>query len=146
MTPNQTIPTLTQADIATVMEITGCSAEQVLRYAAMVGDESQDVYEPEAGVVIVADEPKAQDVAPKEEIMQVQPKADKTKCKCCGFHKKAKRVNAEGICKTCYVALATSDGEAVMVVGRQGKRGRNNVSVMIGGSRVKVQRRVRLDS
>jgi hypothetical protein len=145
MTPNQTIPTLTQADIATVMEITGCSVEQVLRYAAMVGDESQDVYEPEAGVVIVSDEPKAQD-APKEEIMDVQPKADKVKCKCCGFAKKARRVNAEGICKTCYVALATSDGEAVTVVGRQGKRGRNNVSVMIGGSRVKVQRKVRLES
>ena len=145
MTPNQTIPTLTQADIATVMEITGCSVEQVLRYAAMVGDESQDVYEPEAGVVIVSDEPKAQD-APKEEIMDVQPKADKVKCKCCGFHKKAKRVNAEGICKTCYVALATSDGEAVMVVGRQGKRGRNTVSVVIGGERVKVQRKVRLES
>lgn len=145
MTPNQTIPTLTQTDIATVMEITGCTAEQVLRYAAMVGDESQDVYEPEAGVVIVSDEPKAQ-VAPKEEIMSVQPKADKVKCKCCGFAKKARRVNAEGICKTCYVALATSDGEAVTVVGRQGKRGRNNVSVMIGGSRVKVQRKVRLES
>jgi hypothetical protein len=68
------------------------------------------------------------------------------KCKCCGFYKKARRVNAEGICKTCYVALAASDGETVTVVGRQGKRGRNTVSVMIGGSRMKVQRKVRLES
>jgi hypothetical protein len=34
----------------------------------------------------------------------------------------------------------------VTVVGRQGKRGRNTVSVVIGGERVKVQRKVRLES
>jgi hypothetical protein len=55
-------------------------------------------------------------------------------------------VNAEGICKTCYVALSTSGGDEVVVVGRQGKKGRNTVSVVIGGSRVKVQRKVRLES
>jgi predicted Zn-ribbon and HTH transcriptional regulator len=79
-------------------------------------------------------------------VADAQPKAEKVKCKCCGFHKKARRVNAEGICKVCYMALATSGGESVTVVGRQGKRGRNTVSVMIGGERVKVQRKVRLES
>jgi len=79
-------------------------------------------------------------------VADVKPKAEKVKCRCCGFAKKARRVNAEGICKVCYVALAASDGEAVTVVGRQGKRGRNTVSVMIGGERVKVQRKVRLEA
>lgn len=98
------------------------------------------------GVKIVEDDVK---VAPKEHeevVMGSKPKAEKVKCKCCGFAKKARRVNAEGICKVCYVALGSSDGETVMVVGRQGKRGRNTVSVMIGGSRMKVQRKVRLES
>ena len=97
------------------------------------------------GVQIVKDD----EVAPKEEIVEpkvVEPKA-KVKCRCCGFAKKARRVNAEGICKVCYAALATSEPEApVVVVGRQGKRGRNTVSVVIGGERVKVQRKVRLES
>jgi hypothetical protein len=85
------------------------------------------------------------DVAPKEEKME-QPKAEKVKCRCCGFAKKPRRVNAEGICKVCYVALATSDGNEVTVVGRQGLKGRNTVSVVVGGVRVKVQRKVRLES
>jgi hypothetical protein len=103
------------------------------------------------GEVIEDDEPGVQifveddDVAPKEEKME-QPKAEKVKCRCCGFAKKPRRVNAEGICKVCYVALATSDGNEVTVVGRQGKRGRNTVSVVVGGVRVKVQRKVRLES
>jgi hypothetical protein len=107
--------------------------------------------EVESGVQIVKDdpikvEPKAQKKsAPKEENMD-QPKAEKVKCRCCGFAKKARRVNAEGICKTCYVALATSDGNVVTVVGRQGLKGRNTVSVVVGGSRIKVQRKVRLES
>ena len=86
-------------------------------------------------------------VAPKEGIVEpkvVEPKAEKVKCRCCGFAKKSRRVNAEGICKTCYVALATSEGNEVTVVGRQGRKGRNTVSVVVGGSRVKVQRKVRL--
>ena len=103
-----------------------------------------------SGVQIVEDdvevEPKAQKKsAPKEEKMS-QPKAEKVKCRCCGFAKKSRRVNAEGICKTCYVALATSDGNVVTVVGRQGLKGRNTVSVVVGGSRIKVQRKVRLES
>jgi hypothetical protein len=87
-------------------------------------------------------------VAPKEEIVEpkvVEPKA-KSKCRCCGFAKKPRRVNAEGICKVCYVALATSEGNEVTVVGRQGLKGRNTVSVVVGGVRVKVQRKVRLES
>lgn len=103
-----------------------------------------------SGIQIVKDdvevEPKAQkSPAPKEEKMS-QPKAEKVKCRCCGFAKKSRRVNAEGICKTCYVALATSDGNVVTVVGRQGLKGRNTVSVVIGGDRIKVQRKVRLES
>ena len=103
-----------------------------------------------SGIRIVEDdvevEPKAQkSPAPKEEKMS-QPKAEKVKCRCCGFAKKSRRVNAEGICKTCYVALSTSGGDEVVVVGRQGRKGRNTVSVVIGGSRVKVQRKVRLES
>lgn len=99
----------------------------------------------ESGVKIVKDDVKD---APKEqkEVSMDKPKAEKVKCRCCGFAKKARRVNAEGICKTCYVALSTSGGESVTVVGRQGKRGRNTVSVVIGGERVKVQRKVRLES
>ena len=99
-----------------------------------------------SGVQIVEDD---EIVAPKEEIVEpkvVEPKAEKVKCRCCGFAKKSRRVNAEGICKTCYVALSTSGGDEVVVVGRQGKKGRNTVSVVIGGSRVKVQRKVRLES
>lgn len=107
------------------------------------------------GEIIEDDEPGVQifvedevEVAPKEqeEVKVEQPKAEKVKCRCCGFAKKARRVNAEGICKTCYVALSTSGGDEVVVVGRQGKKGRNTVSVVIGGSRVKVQRKVRLES
>ena len=99
------------------------------------------------GVKIVEDDVK---VAPKEQeevVMESKPKAEKVKCKCCGFAKKARRVNVEGICKVCYVTLATASPDApVVVVGRQGKRGRNTVSVVIGGERVKVQRKVRLES
>jgi hypothetical protein len=97
-----------------------------------------------SGVQIVEED---EIVAPKEEIVEpkvVEPKAEKVKCRCCGFAKKSRRVNAEGICKTCYVALATSEGNEVTVVGRQGRKGRNTVSVVVGGSRVKVQRKVRL--
>ena len=84
-------------------------------------------------------------VAPKEEIVE-KVAVKKVKCKCCGFAKKHYRVNAEGICKVCYVTLATSDGETVTVVGRQGKKGHNAVSIVVGGERVKVSRKVRLDS
>lgn len=85
-------------------------------------------------------------VAPKEEIVEPKVAVKKTKCRCCGFAKKHYRVNAEGICKVCYVALATSDSNSVTIVGRQGKKGHNTVSVVVGGTRVKVQRKVRLDS
>lgn len=101
----------------------------------------QILNEDQCGVSIVETAAKVEDL-----VADVKPKAEKVKCKCCGFAKKARRVNAEGICKVCYMALATSGGESVTVVGRQGKRGRNTVSVMIGGERVKVQRKVRLEA
>jgi hypothetical protein len=116
------------------------SIDDELSVGEVIGEVIED---DEPGVQIVEDDEV--EVAPKEEKMS-QPKAEKVKCRCCGFAKKARRVNAEGICKTCYVALSTSGGDEVVVVGRQGKKGRNTVSVVIGGSRVKVQRKVRLES
>jgi hypothetical protein len=105
-------------------------------------DETNLIEDEVSGVQIFVED---DDVAPKEEKVE-QPKAEKVKCRCCGFAKKPRRVNAEGICKVCYVALATSDGNEVTVVGRQGLKGRNTVSVVVGGVRVKVQRKVRLES
>jgi hypothetical protein len=70
-----------------------------------------------------------------------EPKAtpsEKVKCKVCGFHKKARRVNASGVCKVC--AEAVKDGGDVEVIGRMGKRGRNTVSVVIDGQRFTVKR------
>ncbi len=101
----------------------------------------QILNEDQCGVSIVETAAKVEDL-----VADAKPKAERVKCRCCGFAKKARRVNAEGICKVCYMALATSGGESVTVVGRQGKRGRNTVSVMIGGERVKVQRKVRLEA
>jgi len=70
-----------------------------------------------------------------------EPKAtqsEKVKCKVCGFHKKARRVGANGVCKVC--AEAVKDGGDVEVIGRMGKRGRNTVSVVIDGQRFTVKR------
>ena len=144
-------------EVAAAMEIKDLDQDEVLDafdswVETLSPDQIEDLnalideVEDRDGVKIVEDDVK---VAPKEEIVEpkvVEPKAEKVKCKCCGFAKKARRVNAEGICKVCYVALGSSDGETVMVVGRQGKRGRNTVSVVIGGERMKVQRKVRLES
>ena len=120
-----------------VSKIEALSPEQAAMLLQILSEDG------EQGVVIVSDAPKEQE----EVVVDSTPKAEKVKCKCCGFAKKARRVNAEGICKVCYVTLATaSPDEAIVVVGRQGKRGRNTVSVVIGGERVKVQRKVRLES
>lgn len=74
-----------------------------------------------------------------EEQVQEQPKAEKVKCKVCGFHKKARRVSADGVCKVCAEAVKDG-GDSVEVIGRMGKRGRNSVSVVIDGKRYKVKR------
>ena len=103
-----------------------------------------DSIEDAMGVQIVEDDDVC--VAPKEEIVEPKVAVKKTKCRCCGFAKKHYRVNAEGICKVCYVALATSDSNSVTIVGRQGRKGHNAVSIVVGGARVKVSRKVRLDS
>jgi len=103
-----------------------------------------DSIEDAMGVQIVEDDDVC--VAPKEEIVEPKVAVKKTKCRCCGFAKKHYRVNAEGICKVCYVALATSDSNSVTIVGRQGKKGHNAVSIVVGGTRVKVSRKARLDS
>ena len=132
------VETLSPEEIADLNEVIDNYDEELI-VGEVIGDIIED---DEPGIKIVKDDVK---VAPKEEKM-VQPKAEKVKCRCCGFAKKARRVNAEGICKTCYVALATSDGNVVTVVGRQGLKGRNTVSVVVGGSRIKVQRKVRLES
>ena len=139
MTPKETaeafddwIESLTQSEIDQLRELVdGIDIEDV------------DSIEDAKGIKIVEDD---EVVAPKEEIVEPKIAVKKTKCRCCGFAKKHYRVNAEGICKVCYVALATSDGETVTVVGRQGKKGHNAVSIVVGGERVKVSRKVRLDS
>ena len=115
------------------------SDEARAEWALLLGVSIEDA----KGVQIVKDDDVC--VAPKEEIVE-KVAVKKVKCKCCGFAKKHYRVNAEGICKVCYVTLATSDGETVTVVGRQGKKGHNAVSIVVGGERVKVSRKVRLDS
>jgi hypothetical protein len=107
-------------------------------------EDAEGVEDTVYGVQIVEDDEVVDAPKEQEEVKMEQPKAVKVKCRCCGFAKKSRRVNAEGICKTCYVALATSEGNEVTVVGRQGRKGRNTVSVVVGGVRVKVQRKVRL--
>lgn len=82
--------------------------------------------------------------APKEqkEVSMDQPKAEKIKCKCCGFYKKPKKVLREtGVCAVCTESLRDgAETGTVEVVGRMGKRGRNSVSVVIDGKRWKVKR------
>ena len=122
-----------------VAYVASLSDEARADLAELLGGSIEDA----KGVQIVKDDDVC--VAPKEEIVE-KVAVKKVKCKCCGFAKKHYRVNAEGICKVCYVTLATSDGETVTVVGRQGKKGHNAVSIVVGGARVKVSRKVRLDS
>ena len=119
--------------------VASLSDEARAELASLIGVSIEDA----KGVQIVKDDDVC--VAPKEEIVE-KVAVKKVKCKCCGFAKKHYRVNAEGICKVCYVALATSDSNSVTIVGRQGKKGHNTVSVVVGGTRVKVSRKVRLDS
>ena len=110
--------------------------------------------EVKSGVQIVKDDPiKVEPKAQKEEKM-VQPKAEKVKCRCCGFAKKPRRMLPSGLCKVCDLAFRDesgeiiTDGDTIVVVGRQGKRGRNNVSIKhpVTGQRWTVQRKVRLES
>ena len=130
---------MTNAEIA---EILGVKIEDLAANASEilsdVLDANAGLYE--SGVKIVFDEPEA------SEPVAVKPKAEKCLCKVCGFHKKARRVNAEGICKMCYLTLATSDGETVTVVGKMGKKGHNTVSIVVGGERMKVTRKARLEA
>ena len=122
-----------------VAYVASLSDEARADLAELLGGSIEDA----KGVQIVKDDDVC--VAPKEEIVE-KVAVKKVKCRCCGFAKKHYRVNAEGICKVCYVALATSDSNSVTIVGRQGKKGHNTVSVVVGGTRVKVSRKVRLDS
>ena len=122
-----------------VAYVASLSAEARADLAELLGGSIEDA----KGVQIVKDD---EIVAPKEETVEPKVAVKKVKCRCCGFAKKHYRVNAEGICKVCYVALATSDSNSVTIVGRQGKKGHNAVSIVVGGTRVKVSRKVRLDS
>ena len=132
---------INEVEVAFEEWLESLSPEETAEFFAMVG---RDSIEDAKGVQIVEDDDVC--VAPKEEIVEPKVAVKKTKCRCCGFAKKHYRVNAEGICKVCYVALATSDSNSVTIVGRQGKKGHNTVSVVVGGTRVKVQRKARLDS
>lgn len=103
-----------------MLNIEDATAEQIAEIKAILG--------------IAEDAPKEQ-----EEDGMTQPKAEKVKCKVCGFAKKARRVGANGVCKVCAEAVKDSP-DSVEVVGRMGKRGRNSVSVVIDGKRYKVKR------
>ena len=134
---------INEVEVAFEEWLESLSPEETAEFFAMVGRDLDSI-EDAKGVQIVEDDDVC--VAPKEEIVEPKVAVKKTKCRCCGFAKKHYRVNAEGICKVCYVALATSDSNSVTIVGRQGKKGHNTVSVVVGGTRVKVQRKARLDS
>jgi hypothetical protein len=97
------------------------------------------------------------DSVEEEEIVEpkvVEPKAGKVKCRCCGFAKKPRRMLPSGLCKVCDLEFrdesgeVITDGDEITVVGRQGKRGRNTVSIKhpITGRRWTVKRVTRLDS
>ena len=147
MTPKETaeafddwIESLTQSEIDQLRELVdGIDIEDV------------DSIEDAKGVQIVEDD---EVVAPKEEIVEPKVAVKKTKCRCCGFAKKSYRVLPSGLCKSCDAAFrdesgeVITDGDVITVVGKQGKRGRNNVSIVhpISGRRWLVQRKARLDS
>ena len=136
--------TIEEIEIAFEEWLESLTPEELSKFEELMENvEDNDSIEDAKGVQIVKDD---EVVAPKEEIVEPKVAVKKTKCRCCGFAKKHYRVNAEGICKVCYVALATSDSNSVTIVGRQGKKGHNTVSVVVGGTRVKVQRKARLDS
>ena len=133
---------IAEVEVAFEEWLESLSPKETEEFYQLVGKDLDSI-EDAMGVQIVEDD---ECVAPKEEIVEPKVAVKKTKCRCCGFAKKHYRVNAEGICKVCYVALATSDSNSVTIVGRQGKKGHNTVSVVVGGTRVKVQRKARLDS
>ena len=136
--------TIEEIEIAFEEWLESLTPEELSKFEELMENvEDDDSIEDAKGVQIVEDD---EVVAPKEEIVEPKVAVKKTKCRCCGFAKKHYRVNAEGICKVCYVALATSDSNSVTIVGRQGKKGHNAVSIVVGGTRVKVSRKVRLDS
>ena len=136
--------TIEEIEIAFEEWLESLTPEELSKFEELMENvEDDDSIEDAKGVQIDEDD---EVVAPKEEIVEPKVAVKKTKCRCCGFAKKHYRVNAEGICKVCYVALATSDSNSVTIVGRQGKKGHNTVSVVVGGTRVKVQRKARLDS
>ena len=133
---------INEVEVAFEEWLESLSPKETAEFYEMVGRDLDSI-EDAKGVQIVEDD---ECVAPKEEIVEPKVAVKKVKCRCCGFAKKHYRVNAEGICKVCYVALATSDSNSVTIVGRQGKKGHNAVSIVVGGTRVKVSRKVRLDS
>jgi hypothetical protein len=127
--------------------VASLSDEARAELASLIGVSIEDA----KGVQIVKDDDVC--VAPKEEIVE-KVAVKKVKCKCCGFAKKHYRVLPSGLCKSCDAAFrdesgeVITDGDVITVVGKQGKRGRNNVSIVhpISGRRWCVQRKVRLDS
>jgi predicted Zn-ribbon and HTH transcriptional regulator len=133
---------INEVEVAFEEWLESLSPKETAEFYEMVGRDLDSI-EDAKGVQIVEDD---ECVAPKEEIVEPKVAVKKVKCRCCGFAKKHYRVNAEGICKVCYVALATSDSNSVTIVGRQGKKGHNAVSIVVGGTRVKVSRKVRLES
>lgn len=117
--------------IAEIAEILSLSIEDAEQIAPLLkqrfGNENTDA-------------PKEQEeVAMSDE--QTTAKPSKIKCKVCGFYKKPKKVLREtGCCAVCTEAISDGSAETVEVIGRQGKRGRNAVSIVIDGRRYKVKR------
>lgn len=147
--------TIDEIEIAFEEWLESLTPEELAQFEELMenteGVELDDLIEDEVGVKIVKDD---EIVAPKEEIVEPKVAVKKTKCRCCGFAKKSYRVLPSGLCKSCDAVFrdesgeVITDGDVITVVGRQGKRGRNNVSIVhpISGRRWLVQRKVRLDS
>ena len=122
-------------DLQIVADFLGCSIEDAegmvpLLKAAMLDSSEQDA---------PMDAPKEQEDMVEDTNLTAKP--SKIKCKCCGFYKKPKKTLRDtGICSVCTESLRDSEDGEIAVVGRQGKRGRNSVSVVIDGRRWKVKR------
>ena len=134
MEPNNTEVTEVLDDLQIVADYLGCSLKEAEGMVPLLKAAMDVDSEPEAPV----DAPKEQE----DKMEDTAKPSEKIKCKCCGFYKKPRKVLRDtGICGVCTTALqSTPDGEAVEVIGRMGKAGRNTVSIAADGRRWKVKR------
>lgn len=134
-------------EIAEILGLTESQVEENLDFIKDIFGSSTNVEE--AAQIIGEDLELRELDAAEQHVEDPQPKAEKIKCKCCGFYKKPRKSLREyGICKPCLQELSEPDGlpildgDTLQVVGRQGKRGRNSVSFVDprSGRRWKVKR------